>query len=103
MPPTAKQIDALRQRHLGGHIQDGGDAINYDHGLVEGYIDGIGQSDWLPYPENKPEKDGEYLTYNKANDSITVQYFDGRVWGYLATVKPEVTHWTKLPSAPDCG
>jgi hypothetical protein len=57
---------------------------------------------WVSCENSLPENEGEYLTYNKANDSMTVQYFDGRVWGYLATVKPDVTHWTKLPPPPDC-
>ena len=57
---------------------------------------------WVSCENSLPESEGEYLTYNKANDSQTVQYFDGRVWGYLATVKPDVTHWTKLPPAPAC-
>ena len=57
---------------------------------------------WVSCENSLPESEGEYLTYNKANDSQTVQYFDGRVWGYLATVKPNVTHWTKLPPAPAC-
>ena len=50
MKPTEAQIDALRQRHIGGHIQDGGDAINYEHGLVDGYIDGLEE------PEREIEK-----------------------------------------------
>jgi hypothetical protein len=57
---------------------------------------------WVSCENSLPESEGEYLTYNKANDSQTVQYFDGRVWGYLATIKPDVTHWTKLPPAPAC-
>jgi hypothetical protein len=59
-------------------------------------------SGWVSCENALPENEGEYLTYNKANDSQTVQYFDGRVWGHLATVKPDVTHWTKLPPAPAC-
>ena len=58
--------------------------------------------EWVSCENSLPETEGEYLTYNKANESQTVQYFDGRVWGYLATVKLDVTHWTKLPPAPSC-
>ena len=57
---------------------------------------------WVSCENSLPESEGEYLTYNKANDSQTIQYFDGRVWGYIATVNPDVTHWTKLPPAPAC-
>jgi len=57
---------------------------------------------WVDCENSLPETEGEYLTYYKDNDSQTVQYFDGRVWGYLATVKPNVTHWANLPSAPTC-
>jgi len=57
---------------------------------------------WVSCENSLPETEGEYLTYNQANDSQTVQYFDGRVWGYLATVQPDVTHWTKLPPPPAC-
>ena len=57
---------------------------------------------WVDCENSLPKTEGEYLTYYKDNDSQTVQYFDGRVWGYLATVKPNVTHWANLPSAPTC-
>jgi hypothetical protein len=57
---------------------------------------------WVSCENSLPENEGEYLTYNKANDSQAVQYFDGQVWGYFATVKTDVTHWTKLPPAPAC-
>jgi hypothetical protein len=57
---------------------------------------------WVSCENSLPESEGEYLTYNKNNDSMTVQYFDGRAWGYVATVKPDITHWTKLPPAPVC-
>ena len=56
---------------------------------------------WVDCENSLPKEEGEYLTYNKDNGSQTVQYFDGRVWGYLATVEPNVTHWTNLPSVPE--
>ena len=55
---------------------------------------------WIRCENSLPENEGEYLTYNKANDCQSVQYFDGKVWGYLATTSADVTHWAKLPDVP---
>ncbi len=57
---------------------------------------------WISCENSLPETEGEFLTYNKANDSMTVQYYDKRVWGYFAVVKADVTHWMELPLPPAC-
>jgi hypothetical protein len=31
---------------------------------------------------------------------IRVSYYDGTDWGYLASVKENITHWSILPSVP---
>ena len=75
--------------------------VNYDDESSE-EEENVSAAGWVSCENSLPESEGEYLIYNIANVSQTVQYFDGRVWGYFVTVKPDVTHWTKLPPAPAC-
>jgi len=52
---------------------------------------------WQRFDQVKPQGDGEYLVCN-ADGVIRVSYFDGKDWGYLSTVKENITHWSILPS-----
>ena len=58
---------------------------------------------WVDKTLEQPQKEGEYLTYNKENDCIKVSYYDGYIWGYYATVRDILTHWTELPLPPSVG
>jgi hypothetical protein len=54
---------------------------------------------WQRFDQIKPQGDAEYLVCN-ADGVIRVSYFDGMDWGYLASVKENITHWSILPSVP---
>ena len=54
---------------------------------------------WIKCENLLPEEADEYLTCN-ADGIQSVQYFDGEEWGYLGSLKATITHWTKLPTAP---
>lgn len=55
---------------------------------------------WIDADVALPENNDEYLTFNKGNGSMSVQFYNGYVWGYLVSVKPTVTHWMPLPEPP---
>jgi hypothetical protein len=54
---------------------------------------------WERFNHIKPQGDMEYLVCN-TDGVIRVSYFDGIDWGYLATVKEDITHWSMLPQVP---
>ena len=54
---------------------------------------------WQRFDQVKPQGDAEYLVCN-TDGVIRVSYFDGTDWGYLATVKENITHWSILPQVP---
>jgi hypothetical protein len=54
---------------------------------------------WQRFDQVKPEGDAEYLVCN-TDGVIRVSYYDGTDWGYLASVKENITHWSILPSVP---
>jgi hypothetical protein len=54
---------------------------------------------WQRFDQVKPQGDAEYLVCN-TDSVIRVSYFDGKDWGYLASVKENITHWSILPSVP---
>jgi len=56
--------------------------------------------EWIPVSKFLPDLEGEYLTYDNVKRAVTVQYFDGRVWGYYASRITDVTHWMELPNLP---
>jgi len=54
---------------------------------------------WNRFNQVLPPEDGEYLVCN--NDGvIRVSYYNGDSWGYLASVKENITHWSMLPELP---
>ncbi len=55
---------------------------------------------WIKVSDRLPDSGTEVLTYNIENGSMTVQYFDGHTFGYVATIEAHVTHWLPLPEAP---
>ena len=54
---------------------------------------------WQRFDQVKPQGDAEYLVCN-TDGIIRVSYFDGINWGYLSTVKENITHWSILPQVP---
>ena len=54
---------------------------------------------WQRFDQVKPQGDAEYLVCN-TDGVIRVSYFDGINWGYLSTVKENITHWSILPQVP---
>lgn len=54
---------------------------------------------WNKFPQVKPDADSEYLVCN-TNGVLMVSYFDGEHWGYLASVKEDISHWSILPQVP---
>ena len=54
---------------------------------------------WQRFDQIKPKGDAEYLVCN-TDGVIRVSYFDGTNWGYLSTVKENITHWSILPQVP---
>ena len=54
---------------------------------------------WQRFNQVKPQGDAEYLVCN-TDGVIRVSYYDGKDWGYLASVKENITHWSILPSVP---
>lgn len=54
---------------------------------------------WQRFDQIKPQGDAEYLVCN-TDGVIRVSYFDGKYWGYLSTVKENITHWSILPQVP---
>ena len=54
---------------------------------------------WQLFDQVKPQGDAEYLVCN-TDGVIRVSYFDGTRWGYLSTVKENITHWSILPQVP---
>lgn len=54
---------------------------------------------WQRFDQVKPQGDAEYLVCN-TDGVIRVSYFDGTNWGYLSTVKENITHWSILPQVP---
>ena len=54
---------------------------------------------WQRFDQVKPQGDAEYLVCN-TDGVIRVSYFDGTSWGYLSTVKENITHWSILPQVP---
>ena len=54
---------------------------------------------WQRFDQVKPQADSEYLVCN-TDGIIKVSYFDGTHWGYLASVRENITHWSILPQVP---
>ena len=54
---------------------------------------------WQRFDQVKPQGDAEYLVCD-TDGVIRVSYFDGINWGYLSTVKENITHWSILPQVP---
>ena len=54
---------------------------------------------WQRFDQVKPQGDAEYVVCN-TDGIIRVSYFDGINWGYLSTVKENITHWSILPQVP---
>lgn len=54
---------------------------------------------WQRFDQVKPQGDAEYLVCN-TDCVIRVSYFDGTNWGYLASVRENITHWSILPQVP---
>ena len=54
---------------------------------------------WQRFDQVKPQGDAEYLVCN-TDGVIRVSYFDGNHWGYLASVRENITHWSILPQVP---
>lgn len=64
----------------------------------EGYNNG-----WIKIESEAdlPKEEGEYLTYQKRNDSMSVNYFDTEQWGYYHTPDEVPTYWMPLPNRPN--
>ena len=54
---------------------------------------------WQRFDQVKPQGDAEYLVCN-TDGVIRVSYFDGTHWGYLESVRENITHWSMLPQVP---
>lgn len=59
----------------------------------------MSKDNWIKIEES-PKHDGEYLCYDKSLDCQFVSFWDGLHWGYLGSIRVEVTHWMPLPEPP---
>ena len=128
MPNTREKLEVIA--HIGDHITyKEGIGICYDSALAKVIEDaymtlknGVTVQKWIPVTERLPEKDGEYLVFEKsgygtrtrtlrfAKDGRKVDkydfhrewknvwfYYDSE-WGHITI--DTVTHWMPLPEPP---